>query len=96
MAPRPALDRWLAAADDLLDETPLIGRRLGLLAQEAGRALELRYGAVPVLGDEYLQLVNVDPATGRGDEQVLVRRDALCDLATHLAQLIAFVSGGPR
>jgi hypothetical protein len=50
------------------------------------------YGAV--LGDEYLQLVNVNPATGRGDEQVLVRRDALRDLATHLAQLIAFVSGG--
>lgn len=94
MAQRPALDRWLVEADDLLDERPLLGRRLGLLAQERGRALELRFGAV--LGDEYLQLVNVDPATGRRDEQVLVRRDALRDLAAHLAQLIAFVSGGGR
>lgn len=94
MAERPALDRWLATVDELLDDPVLVGRRLGVVPQERGRHLELRYGAV--LGDEYLQLVNLDPLTGRRDESVLVRRAALSDLAGHLQQLRHNLGGTPE
>lgn len=85
MAERPALDRWLATVDELLDDPLLVGRRLGVVPQERGRHLELRYGTV--LGDEYLQLCNLDPETGRRQEGLLIRKAALGELARHLHQL---------
>jgi hypothetical protein len=89
MAKRPALDEWLDAADELLDGPVLVGRRLGVVPQERGRHLELRYGSL--VGDAYLQLVNVDPATGRRSEAILVRADALTDLLAHLRRLTRYL-----
>ena len=94
MASRPALEEWLDSADELLDGPVLVGRRLGVVPQERVRHLELRYGSI--LGDEYLQLINVDPASGRHSDTVLVRRTALADLRRHLAQLDTFLRGTSR
>ena len=94
MASRPALEEWLDSADELLDGPVLVGRRLGVVPQERGRHLELRYGSI--LGDEYLRLVNVDPETGLRSDTVLIRIGALDELRRHLAQLNAFVQGTAR
>lgn len=91
MASRPELDQWLASADERLDDPVLVGRRLGVVPQERGRQLEIRYGAI--LGDDYLQLVNVDPATGRCSDNLLVRGRTLNELRRHLAQLAWFLGG---
>lgn len=71
MANRPELDEWLDAADELLDGPVLVGRRLVVVPQERGRQVEVRYGAL--LGDAYVQLVNVDPASGRADQSILLQ-----------------------
>jgi hypothetical protein len=94
MAVRPALDRWLASADELLDDPVLVGRRLGVVPQERGRHLEIRYGAI--LGEEYVQLLNVDPGTGRRTDNVLIRCAALDELRRHLADLVGFLAGPDR
>ena len=73
MASRPALDEWLSSAEELLDDPVLVGRRLGVVPQERGRDLELRYGSI--LGDDYLQLANVDP-TPAGRATVSSSEDA--------------------
>jgi hypothetical protein len=93
MASRPALDRWLAAADELVDDPLLVGRRLGVVPQERERHLELRYGTL--LDDEYLQLVDVDPTTGRRGDSVLVRRRSLDEIQRHLALLVTYLGGTP-
>lgn len=94
MASRPALEDWLDSADELLDDPILVGRRLGVVPQERGRHLELRYGSI--LGDGYLQLVNVDPSTRRRSDSILVRGRAIHDLRRHLQQLDTFLGGTTR
>ena len=94
MASRPVLEEWLSSAEELLDDPVLVGRRLGIVPQERGRHLELRYGSI--LGDDYLQLVNVDPTTGRPSDSVFVRGHALRDLRRHLEQLEVLLGGTVR
>jgi hypothetical protein len=91
MASRPQLDEWLDSADELLDGPVLVGRRLGVVPQERGRHLEVRYGSI--LGDELLQLVDIDRATGCRSAGVLVRRSTLDELHRHLTQLDRYLGG---
>jgi len=94
MASRPALEEWLDSADELLDGPVLVGRRLGVVPQERGRHLELRYGSI--LGDEFLQLVDIDPTTGQRSAGVLVRRSTLVELRRHLLRLDHYLGGTTR
>lgn len=94
MASRPALEAWLTTAAARVDEPVVVGRRLGVLPQERSRDIEIRYGSI--LGDDYLQLVNIDPTAGLRSDSLLVRGRALRDLRRHLEHLDAFLGGSPR